>query len=211
MNIYAFFGGAFETVARFRHTCQMAKLRRSLKKCGSNVNVVSPETFNDPRHVSLGDTVWIMDHTSVSVMTEYWWTKQRFTPEVIIDDGAFINRFCLISSLNRIYIGKKAIIADGVYIADYTHGYEDISKAITENPMEIYGTVEIGDGSWIGAHACVFGNLTIGRHCIVGANAVCTRSLPDYSIAVGAPARIVKRFDLERNAWRRTEPDGSFA
>jgi acetyltransferase-like isoleucine patch superfamily enzyme len=210
MGVHAMLGGVFQAAAGFRQTCLMARLRRSLKYCGPNVNVVSPEKVENPRCISLGETVWIMDHTSLRAGTEYWWTGQTFNPELTIDDFTFVNRFGLISCQNRIAIGKKVIIADGVYIADYTHGYADTTKSITENPMEIYGTVRIGDGSWIGAHACVFGDLTIGKHCIVGANAVLSKSLPDYSIAVGAPARIVKRFDPQLKEWRKTRPDGSF-
>jgi acetyltransferase-like isoleucine patch superfamily enzyme len=210
MGLHAVCGALFAAAANFRKTCMMARLRRSLNYCGPNVNVVSPEQIISPEHISLGETVWIMDHTSIAAQKHYWWSGQSFSPEITIDDYTFINRFSLISSFNKIYIGKKVIIADGVYIADYTHGYQDTEKSVTENPIEVYGTIEIGDGSWIGAHACVFGDLTIGKHCVIGANAVCTRSLPDYSIAVGAPARVVKRFDPESGAWRKTTPEGDF-
>jgi acetyltransferase-like isoleucine patch superfamily enzyme len=67
----------------------------------------------------------------------------------------------------------------------------------------------IGEGSWIGHNACVIG-VRVGKHCVIGASAVVLRDLPDYSVAVGAPARVVRRYDVEAKAWRATLEDGSF-
>lgn len=63
--------------------------------------------------------------------------------------------------------------------------------------------VHIGDGSWIGCHCAIVGDVHIGRHCVVGANSVVTRNVPDFCVVAGAPARIVKRFDLETGEWMR--------
>ena len=62
--------------------------------------------------------------------------------------------------------------------------------------------VEIGDGSWIGENVCIIG-ASVGKHCIIGANAVVTHDIPDYSIAVGSPAKVVKFYNFENNTWER--------
>ena len=54
--------------------------------------------------------------------------------------------------------------------------------------------MSIGDNSWIGNHAAIIG-CSVGRHCVVGANAVVTRDVPDYCVVAGSPARIIKRYD----------------
>ena len=58
----------------------------------------------------------------------------------------------------------------------------------------------IGEGSWLGEHVCVIG-ASIGKHCVIGANAVVVHDIPDYSVAVGAPARVIKKFNEDSNSW----------
>ena len=92
------------------------------------------------------------------------------------------------------------LIADKVYISDNMHGYEDISLPITRQPIRQCAPVVIGKESWLGENVCVIG-ASIGKHCVIGANSVVTKSIPDYCIAVGAPARVIKRFDFSNSSW----------
>ncbi|WP_289818532.1 DapH/DapD/GlmU-related protein, partial [uncultured Duncaniella sp.] len=69
--------------------------------------------------------------------------------------------------------------------------------------------VRIGEGSWLGVGVSVLG-ANIGRHCVIGANAVVTKDIPDYCVAAGIPARIIKRYDFDSREWRKTTPDGHF-
>jgi acetyltransferase-like isoleucine patch superfamily enzyme len=59
----------------------------------------------------------------------------------------------------------------------------------------------IGDDCWIGANAVVTAGVTIGKHSVVAAGAVVTKDIPPYSVAVGNPCRVIKRYDIERNEW----------
>lgn len=63
--------------------------------------------------------------------------------------------------------------------------------------------VHIGDGSWLGTHVVIAGNITIGKHCVIGANSVVTKDIPDYSVAVGIPAKVVKRYNFDTKCWER--------
>ena len=70
--------------------------------------------------------------------------------------------------------------------------------------------VHIGDGSWLGTHVVIAGNITIGKHCVIGANSVVKHDIPDYCVAAGIPARIIKRYDFGTKSWRKTNPQGEF-
>jgi acetyltransferase-like isoleucine patch superfamily enzyme len=120
--------------------------------------------------------------------------------ELIIDEGATIGRFNHIYATKRIEIGKNVLTADRVYIADNVHQYEDINVPIKNQPVKQLGEVYIGDGSWIGENACIIG-ARIGKNCVIGANAVVLKNIPDYSVAVGIPAKVIKRFNQEINEW----------
>jgi acetyltransferase-like isoleucine patch superfamily enzyme len=81
-----------------------------------------------------------------------------------------------------------------VYITDQNHDYTDISVPISQQSQPERAVV-IGDSSWIGFGSVVLPGVTIGRHVVVGANSVVTSDLPDYSVDVGVPARVIKKLD----------------
>ena len=74
-------------------------------------------------------------------------------------------------------------------------------KPIIQQPITEEGHIAIGDGSFIGTGACVFSNVTLGKHVIVGANAVVTKDVPAFCVVVGAPARILRHYDFEQQSW----------
>ena len=83
-----------------------------------------------------------------------------------------------------------------MYITDQNHGYEDVSRPISQQSQPERAVV-IGDGSWLGYGAVVLPGVTIGKHVVIGANAVVTQDIPDYSVAVGSPARVIRRHDSD--------------
>lgn len=123
-------------------------------------------------------------------------------PRLILEDGCVIGHFNHIFATKRIVLHKNVLTADKVYISDNVHNYEDINIPILNQPIRQNGIVEIGEGSWLGENVCVIG-ASVGKHSIIGANSVVTNNIPDYSVAVGAPAKVIKQFDHKTNKWYR--------
>ena len=109
----------------------------------------------------------------------------------------------------KIEIGKKVLIANKVYISDNRHGYKNILLPIIDQPVEQINAVIIGDGAWLGENVCVIG-ACVGKNSVIGANAVVTNDIPDYCVAVGAPAKIIKRYNFELKEWCKTDAAGNF-
>jgi acetyltransferase-like isoleucine patch superfamily enzyme len=105
-----------------------------------------------------------------------------------------------ITAVREVVIGDHVLTANNVYISDNLHGYEDIATPIIQQPIKFKKAVSIGDGCWIGENACVIG-ASIGRNCVIGANAVVTRDIPDFSVAVGIPARVIRQYDTLSKKW----------
>jgi acetyltransferase-like isoleucine patch superfamily enzyme len=124
-------------------------------------------------------------------------------PEMVIGHGCAIGHFNHISCVDRVYIEEKVLTADGVFIADHGHHYEDPTMPIVDQGVVSRGPVVIGRGSWLGENVAVI-SCKIGRNCVIGANSVVLDDIPDYSVAVGAPARVVRRFNPRNNSWERT-------
>lgn len=116
-----------------------------------------------------------------------------------------------ISAMDRIEIGSDCLFGTNVYVGDHAHGASTgpgqtaPSVAPRARPLHSRGPVVIGDRVWLGDNVVVVAGVTIGDGAIVGANAVVTRDIPASSIAVGAPARAVKRFDDTTGEYRALE------
>ena len=106
-------------------------------------------------------------------------------------------------------IGENVLTADKVYISDNLHSYTNIHLPILQQPIKQLKDVYIGSGTGIGENACIIG-ATIGKQCVIGANAVVTKDIPDYCVAVGAPATIIKRYNLKKQRWVKTHANGDF-
>jgi acetyltransferase-like isoleucine patch superfamily enzyme len=127
-----------------------------------------------------------------------------------IGDGTYIGRFSHIYATSKIEIGKKVLMADKIYLSDNLHGHTNVDLPVIDQPIEQTKPVVIGDGAWLGENACVIG-ASVGKNSVVGANSVVTKDIPDYTVAVGAPAYIIKRYDFEIKQWRKTDKEGNFS
>lgn len=114
-------------------------------------------------------------------------------PVVSIGDRCLIGRGSGIVGHFSIEIGDDVWTGHNVYITDQNHGYEDVSLPISQQSQP-ERAVKIGSGSWLGYGSVVLPGVTIGEHCVIGANSVVTKDVPSYSVAVGVPARVIKRF-----------------
>lgn len=123
--------------------------------------------------------------------------KMVTNPVVSIGDRTLIGRGSHVIGHFSIEIGDDIQTGPYVYITDQNHSYDDPDQPIggqwpTESP------VSIGSGSWLGTGVVVLPGARIGRHVVVGAGSVVVGELPDHSVAVGSPARVVKRYSASR-------------
>lgn len=127
-----------------------------------------------------------------------------------------INDYVHICALDRVEIGDYTLIASHVYISDNTHGlYKGSDKDTSPEIKPIdrfYPTspVIIGEKVWIGEGVLIMQGVSIGKGCVIGAHSIVNKDMPDYCIAVGAPAKVIKRYNFESGKWERTYPDGTF-
>ena len=115
-------------------------------------------------------------------------------PVVSIGDRCLIGRGSGIVGHLRIEIGDDVWTGHHVYVTDQNHGYDDPTLPISRQ-VQPERPVRIGSGSWIGHGAVVLPGAQIGEHVVIGANSVVTGEIPSFSVAVGAPARVVRRLD----------------
>jgi len=111
-----------------------------------------------------------------------------------LGDGTSISGNCVLSAAKSVRLGRSVLLARGVYISDHIHAYDDTTRPVLEQGLARIDPVEIGDGAWLGQNVVVCPGVRIGRGAVVGANSVVLEDVPDFSLAVGAPARVVREF-----------------
>ena len=128
---------------------------------------------------------------------------------IIFEDNISIGQHFHIISKGELIIGKGTTISANVLITNVDHEYQDIGKHILEQPLIIKET-QIGENCFIGYGAVIQAGTILGKQCIVGSNAIVRGVFKDYSVIVGVPARVVKRYDVEKKIWQKTNKQGEF-
>lgn len=126
----------------------------------------------------------------------------EFQPTIELGDGVSAEDDCHIGAIGLVRIESDVLIASGVLILDHAHSYDSPEVPVKQQRL-VGGGLTIGSGSHIGENACLIGAITLGRHCVVGANSVVVRDVPELTVVAGAPARPVKRYDPAAGAWVR--------
>lgn len=147
----------------------------------------------NPSCISLGDNFYAEDNLRLQAWTDY--KGQSFSPEIIIGKNVSMMENCQISCCNRIIIGDGGLFGANVLVTDNFHGnnsIEQLNMPPIERPLDVRGGVVVGKNVWVGRNVCIMPGVCIGDGAVIGANSVVTHDIPAYSVAVGAPARVIK-------------------
>jgi acetyltransferase-like isoleucine patch superfamily enzyme len=123
------------------------------------------------------------------------WITAPATARVRIGEGTFLNKGVMVAAEGLVEIGAHCMLANGCFVSDASHRFDDPDKPITWQGFESKGPTRIGDNCWLGANVVVTSGVTIGERCVIGANSVVTRDIEPFSIAAGAPAKVIRRIE----------------
>lgn len=181
--------------------------RGLFRRCGRQAVIGRNVTLRHPHRITLGDRVVIGDGCTLDAKGRggegivirdnvFLGTGSILSMAgggIEIDEGANIGSYCRIGTFGRTRIGKKALLAAYCYVVGATHRTDRLDIPILDQPNDTKGGAVVGDGTWLGARVTVLDGVTVGRDAIVGAHAVVTHDLPDYAVARGIPAKVVRR------------------
>lgn len=138
------------------------------------------------RGVKLGDDVIIGKNARVLI------SGDAKIAEIKIGDGTIIGRFVTIASAKNISIGKKCMLSYNVSMYDHGHVFQPNISPV-DSGLTKGDPIIIEDNCFIGANVFISKGVHLGKHCVVGANSVVTKSFPDYSIIAGNPAKLISK------------------
>ncbi len=119
---------------------------------------------------------------------------------VIIGSETFIGAGNVI--IGPVTIADHVMTAQNVVISGMNHSYEDLHTPPTKQKVTTAG-VSISENVWIGANSVITAGVTVGRHSVIGAGSVVTKDIPAYCVAVGNPARLIKRYNADTASWEK--------
>ncbi len=166
---------------------------------GKHTVIQMPVRLVGERRIAIGNNVFIAAGAWLQVIDD-----GEPSDEVALrigDDCAFAGGSVL-SAVKSLTLGRNVVCARNCYIADHSHAYMAVGVAVVEQGLTDVLPVVIEDDVWLGQNVLVLPGVRIGRGAVIGANSVVHSDVPSYSVAVGVPARIVRRFG---------EPDGAGA
>lgn len=172
------------------------KRKPAFARLGKESFVYNPFVISGSESIAIGDHVTILDNARISVYEQ----KERGLV-VQIDDGCYIGYYFSLLAKAKVHIEKNVLIASHVLISSENHGMNpECNEYYMDQPL-VGKEVKVGEGTWIGEKVCILPGVQIGKKCVIGAGSVVTKSIPDYCIAAGNPARVIKKWDFTRHEW----------
>lgn len=177
-----------------------------------NLTISLPRTIRAPDRIFIGDDVWLGPGSLLIPVRAYpgsaLWPRdrprsfqQKFDPKIVIGDRVTATANLTLAAHQEIIIEDDVMFASNVNITDGLHGYENADEPYKYQPIFRIAPIVIKRGCWIGQNVVVMPGVTIGELSIIGANSVVTKSIPNRCIAVGSPARVIKKWDAVSRQW----------
>jgi len=169
---------------------------RKFGKIGKGVSIRPVLNSHGEKNITLGDDIslglfcWLGTNNSL-----------KKNPRLTIGNRVHIGAYAMIIAADEITIGNNVLMSERVTIVDHLHDYRDAQKAVIDQPIFSEGKIEIGDDCFVGVGAVIMGGVKIGKHAVIGANAVVTKDVPPFSVAVGSPAKVIKTYDFNKKKW----------
>jgi acetyltransferase-like isoleucine patch superfamily enzyme len=217
----------FGTIARKLYRKLLIKLGLQLRKVDSEIARITLPTFGNtpknlridlprdivnPDRIFLGDDIWLGPGTLLMALTRYpgpalrhpdiEQSSQSFRSKISIGNRVTSTARLQIAAHSEITIEDDTMFASNINITDGLHGYIHANEPYKYQEIFNIAPIVIKRGSWIGQNVVIMPGVTIGKLSIIGSNSVVTKSVPDRSIAVGNPARVIKRWEESTQCWK---------
>jgi NDP-sugar pyrophosphorylase family protein len=162
---------------------------RGFESFGKGSRILLPFRVLGASKISIGSRVLIGAGSWLIVPVE-----DAPRPALVIHDRVRMNQTS-ISAVRSVVIEEAVAIARGCYISDHSHGFDKPDVPVRDQPIGRIAPVRICRGAWLGQNVVVLPGVTIGEGAVIGANSVVRDDVPPRSIAVGAPARVVRQLN----------------
>ena len=165
---------------------------------GNDTVIQHPCEFENIDKITFGEHVRVRSGCWFDVSID----DPRYKSQIDIMEGCAIGRNNQLTTQSKITLEPFVMTASNVHIATQTHNYEDITMPISAQGATDTGPITLGAGCWIGRNVVIVG-ASVGRNSVVAAGSYVNKDIPDYCVAAGVPAKIIKKYNQETKKWER--------
>lgn len=181
---------SYKGLIRARSKCFSLLISGAFANFGKRTVLIPPVRLSGEHRIFIGDNVFIGSGSWLQTLAN----GDDCSIAISIGSGTSIAGACTISAVECVTIEENVLLARNVYISDHMHRHTSITVPILHQGLDKIQAVRIRSGAWLGQNVVVCPGVTVGKHAVVGANSVVTRDVPDFAVAVGSPARVVKMY-----------------
>jgi acetyltransferase-like isoleucine patch superfamily enzyme len=182
------FLSAYKGAVRVKAKCFSLLIGGSFASFGRETVLMPPLRLAGERRISLGDNIFIGAACWLQTLAN----DDDCSIAISIGNRTSIAGGCVISAVQQVIIEEDVLLAKNVYISDHMHRHTSSTLPILRQGLDKVRAVRVKSGAWLGQNVVVCPGVTIGKNAVVGANSVVTRDIPDFAVAVGSPARVVR-------------------
>ena len=179
---------AYESWLRLRNKCFSLLVSGAFARFGKRTVLMLPVRLSGEKRIALGSNIFVGSDSWLQTLAD----GDNHSVAITVGDGTSIAGSCVISAVRSVRLEENVLLARNVYISDHIHRYTQTNQPVMDQGVEKIKPVLIKKGSWLGQNVVVCPGVTIGTGAVIGANSVVTQDVPDFSVAAGAPARVVK-------------------
>ena len=187
----------YKLARRIRDKVATCLIKAGFHSFGKRSVIALPFRSGMESRISVGNGVYVGHHCWIEVLS----ADDSKEPVIRIEDNVSFSGFCTITAVSSVTIGKGVLIARHVHISDHTHRTAELDIPIKDQGIAGIRPVKIGEGAWIGHGVVICPGVTIGRNAVIGANAVVREDVPDFTVAAGVPAKIIRRLEQKSPAF----------
>lgn len=184
-----------KVIANIPNMIRWSLTSQKFRSIGTSSTIGKKWSVIGPQNISIGNNCRFDNNVKLQTWSSFHKKRMNFNPCLEIGDNVSLMDNCHLSCADLIHIGNGCLLGDNVFITDNYHGSINIDEMrIPPADRELYlgGQVHIGDNVWIGRNVCIMPGVAIGEGSIIGANAVVTHDIPQYCVAAGVPAKVIK-------------------
>ena len=183
-----------------KHKIDLFIIKRKHVLIEDGAYIKRPYHIEGGEFIHIGQNVSISAYSKLSCFNKY--DDKEYNPIIEIKKNVFANSFLTILSADKLIIGENTYLGSYVSIINENHGIIPGKECFGLQPLTSEPVV-IGNNCWIGNHVTILPGVTIGDWAIIGAGSVVTNSIPSFCIAVGVPAKVIKKWDEKSQIWKR--------
>jgi len=182
--------------SRILQIVQLGKLLTMSKDIGHGTFIDKTVQVNGWQNITIGHS---------SIISEFAWlnlnVRKEGIKQIIIGNNCYIGKRSVLSPAHQIIVGDYCMIVQDCKLLGSDHVFSDPMSPYLTTGTTFEGSINLESNVWVGAGVSIVGNVSIGRGSVIGAGSIVTSDIPPFSIAVGIPSRVIKRYDFKELKW----------